>query len=134
MKSVVAKNIAIKITTEVGSYLGSAQLNVCTKAEAAKKGLLWLAACWGGALCAVPIPLVHFVAVPIGVLAGPIVGYVIFRMHHHATDLSALVGNCPSCQKSLLLGTRAANWPVPFQCPACQAHGTVTIASDGPRL
>ncbi|MGE0174083.1 MAG: hypothetical protein AB7T49_14900 [Oligoflexales bacterium] len=118
--------IQIDLTNNTAHTDGTAALNSWTKKQAISKGLKWMAACWGMALVAIPIPIVHFVAVPVCLLAGPLVGNIVYRVHNGATIVEVAKGPCPSCGKDLEIKGLSAKWPVTTPCTSCEARITLT--------
>lgn len=80
----------------------------------AARGLL---ACWGLAVAAVFLPLLHFVLVPALLLAGPVVA--LLRLGEQVTLLDVR-GACPACGREQTVGLgRAAEARLPFRCEGC---------------
>ena len=74
--------------------------------------------CWGAALVAVFIPLLHFILVPGFLIAGPIVAYFI------AGQESRVLGGegiCPSCHAPLILAPAGLHFPISDLCTRCQS-------------
>lgn len=74
---------------------------------------------WGLTLAAVFVPVVHFFAVPIGILTGPIVGWWVYHMHAQITG-----GNitCPKCNQGVKVEKQQPRWPVRELCTSCQTE------------
>lgn len=74
------------------------------------------------AMIAVFIPLLHFVLVPLLILAAPIVGFVLYGQE------SAVLGGegkCPACGADFLVAKSANKFPLNDLCTSCQ--GSVRI-------
>jgi hypothetical protein len=83
-----------------------------------RRAILALAACWGAAIAAVFLPVLHFVLVPSLLVAGPIVAYSRLRQRLTVVDVQ---GTCPACgadvREPLARGTTN---PIEFRCDACR--------------
>ncbi|HET7224531.1 MAG TPA: hypothetical protein VFK69_02365 [Candidatus Eisenbacteria bacterium] len=71
-----------------------ARLRIRNHRERLVRGALGLAGCWGLAVVAVFLPMLHFVLVPGLLIAGVALGW--HRLHEHATVAGAS-GRCPAC-------------------------------------
>lgn len=94
-----------------------------------RRAVLGWAACWGAAIAAVFLPLLHFVLVPALLIAGPMLGMA--RLGEKRT-ITRISGPCPECggEISLKPGGSAANvvrcdhcrraveWAIPAEAPA----------------
>ena len=100
----------------------TATLKHWTKGAAARKGFFALLVTWLLALAALPIPIVHFVAVPLLLCIGPIIGFVLYKTHVGRTDVrvdskSAL--HCSKCSQTLSVDSGIESWPRLERCPSC---------------
>ena len=87
------------------------------KGERMRRATLSWLACWGLAVAAVFIPVLHFVLVPALVIAGPLLGMA--RLSERAT-LERVTGACPACDHALALALKGKlAESVPFRCEAC---------------
>jgi predicted amidophosphoribosyltransferase len=87
-----------------------------------------LAKCWGLAVVAVFVPLLHFILVPALVLAGPLVARS--RWLERASVLRAR-GACPGCGAALDLPLRQpAREEVTFRCSACGRPLALRLAPE----
>ncbi len=87
------------------------------RSERMRRATIGWAACWGLAVAAVFIPLLHFILVPALLLAGPLVGR--WRWREKATVLAAR-GVCPGCGKPQSIELhQPAGESMPWRCPAC---------------
>src|ERR1700722_9394668 len=75
----------------------------------------WLL-CWGGAIAFIPIPLVHMIAIPVLLIAGPIVGSVMYGQKEVFLGGS---GTCPGCNAPLTIARSKVSWPLTDLCSAC---------------
>lgn len=81
--------------------------------------------CWGAAIVAVFMPLLHFILVPSLLLAGPVVAS--FRWRETATVLGVR-GTCPGCGAAFDASLKMPAKPeIPWRCPACGRPLTFVI-------
>jgi hypothetical protein len=121
--------IPIELTSPENKTEGIASVVVWSKKQAMKKGLRWMGACWGMALLALPIPFVHFVAVPGLLLSGPLIGTIVYKVHNAAKMIEVANGPCPSCGQEVRVKDASATWPVTASCTQCS--GKITLAPLG---
>jgi hypothetical protein len=89
------------------------------------RAVLALGACWGLAVLAVVIPILHFLLVPVLFLAGPFFAYR--RLHEEAT-VTGVRGTCPACAQEIAHTAKEAWRPLMrFDCEHC--HRRVTLES-----
>ncbi len=93
-----------------------------TSRRAFRLGMKWCGAAWLGALITLPVPLLHFVAVPACLLAGPPLGYVMYRFYRGSTEIISGNGKCPACQYEWELVKKTVDWPRLMNCPKCNAE------------
>ena len=74
--------------------------------------------CWGGAMFAVILPLIHFVLVPSLLLAGPCVA--VYLLTRESVVLGGQ-GTCPACQAALPIARTAYRFPISDVCSSCQS-------------
>ena len=85
--------------------------------ERMRRATLGWGACWGLAIVAVFIPLLHFILVPALLIAGPLVARS--RWNEKATVLGAR-GVCPGCGKPQSIALKQpAGEAMPWRCPEC---------------
>jgi hypothetical protein len=91
-----------------------------------RRGVMGLAACWGGAAVAVFLPILHFVLVPGLLGAGIAAAIVLGRQAQRVTDVR---GTCPRClaEERFQVGGRVRPTRL-TACPRC--HGNVTLLLD----
>jgi hypothetical protein len=104
---------------------GQAELRAVTPAEAKKKALTVAGICWGIALAMLPIPIVHFIAPPLLLLFGPLLGWIVYRLNRGAADVTSGGGPCPKCGAAISLAGRDATWPIQTQCSACSENVSI---------
>jgi hypothetical protein len=92
------------------------------------RAVLALGACWGLAVLAVLIPVLHFLLVPALFLAGPFFAYR--RLHEEAT-VTRIRGTCPACGQPIEHAGREAWKPLlRLDCPHC--HRRIALESSLP--
>ncbi len=96
--------------------------------DRARRALLALAGCWGAAIGAVFLPLLHFILVPALVLAGPLMAWS--RMRQRLTILD-VEGSCPACGVPLRepLGGDVDS-RLELRCEACRRALTVRLSAE----
>ncbi len=96
------------------------------KAQRTARALKTLGACWGLAVLAVLVPVLHFVLVPGLLIAGPVMALA--RLRERVTVLE-VSGPCPGCGAPMKL---AVNQPVStrmgLRCEAC--HRAIDLEPD----
>ncbi len=118
----IDQTLAIQIESAKGANQGTVVLRSVPRAVARRKGLTIWGVSWGAAVMMLPIPLVHFIAVPLLVLLGPIVGITVFKITAGAVDVVSGGGACPDCGSPVNLAGRDAHWPLDAQCEQCEAR------------
>ncbi len=93
--------------------------------DRARRALVGLASCWGAAIGAVFLPVLHFVLVPSLVVAGPIVAWSQLRQHLTVLDIE---GPCPACaapiREPLMSDTQT---PITIRCESCRRALSVRL-------
>ncbi|MBI5170884.1 MAG: hypothetical protein HZA61_15450 [Candidatus Eisenbacteria bacterium] len=100
--------------------------------ERSSRAVRALATCWGLAVLAVFLPVLHFVLVPSLLVAGPVVA--LSRLREHRTVRGAS-GTCPACGAAQAFAVSGALRDVtPVRCDACgraiSLRAPVTTAPD----
>jgi hypothetical protein len=87
-----------------------------------------LAACWGAAIAAVFVPVLHFVLVPALLLGGPL--FAMARWRERVTVMGA-DGNCPACGTPQHPRPRAAAAEhMGFRCEGCRRALELRLPSE----
>jgi hypothetical protein len=87
--------------------------------------LIGLGQCWGLAVVAVFLPVLHFILVPALLIAGPFVARARWLEHASARRMS---GTCPGCGHTIGVALRQSARPeLPFRCPDCGRPLTLRI-------
>ena len=126
------EDVVIQLESATKQTQGQAQLHAVPHQVARRKGLIGCLSCWGVALVALPIPLVHFVAPPLLLLMGPLVGFIAYKVYAGAIDIVSGGGECPNCGVSIDLSGRDAHWPLDVTCNSCQGRLLVRLSSASP--
>jgi hypothetical protein len=83
-----------------------------------RRAVLGFAACWGAAILAVFLPVLHFVLVPALVIAGPLVALSQLRQHVTIVDVE---GPCPACGAAIREKLNSdARLPIELRCEQCR--------------
>lgn len=114
-------------------YLGrpstpaSARVLARAPRERALRAVRALGTCWGLAVVAVFIPVLHFLLVPSLLLAGPLVA---MTLHGERATVVEARGACPACahEQTVALG-RAAKPRIEFRCEQCGRALALVLAS-----
>ena len=123
--------IKIVLRSARGVSPGKVHLVAVPRQEAVKKGLIGWLGCWAVAIVTLPIPLVHFIAPPLLLLIGPVIGIGVYKLYHGAVDISQGDGTCPDCGAAVAIGARPEHWPMHLSCVGCQARIIVRPEADG---
>jgi len=101
-----------------------------------RRAVLALAVCWGAAVAAVFLPVLHFVLVPALLVAGPVVAYGRLRQRLTLLDVE---GACPACGAAIREPLRTdAGAAIELRCGGCRralvvrlpAHLRRSVVSD----
>lgn len=114
-----------RLTTETAELVHHDQVAAATvrvlghtRRDRMRRAALGIGACWGAAILAVFLPVLHFILVPALVVAGPLV--FLSQLRQHATILD-VEGPCPACGAPIeeKLG-RDAQLPIQLRCEQCR--------------
>jgi hypothetical protein len=111
--------VRIESVDESRASEGEVEYQAWTKAERTKRGLKALGMAYGGAVVALFIPLVHFFAVPLLLLAGP---FIFFLISGQEEVILGGSGICPKCAQSFKIVRSAVKWPLTDLCNHCQTE------------
>jgi hypothetical protein len=95
------------------------QVTCWSKQQRRWRALRVLIFSWLAAAVSVLIPFLHFILVPLFILSGILLPYLVYQKQ------SSIVGGqtqCPHCDKALLILRSADSWPLQQVCPACNGH------------
>lgn len=98
---------------------GSCQVEFYTTAGAVRKGIMMFVLTLLGAILSILLPGLHFITVPLGVLASPFVGIYVFLSRKGAVKRMTGDFFCPECQAKNEVAFRG---PPPYssRCVQCQ--------------
>jgi hypothetical protein len=92
------------------------------KKERTMRGLKSLGIAWGLAAATILIPILHFILVPLLLLAGPI---AFFWTTNQEEILEGGSGECPDCKRKFEIIRAPVKWPLSDICNHC--HSPVKI-------
>src|SRR4051812_39604493 len=115
---IVTKKVQITHSDGVKTASGEIQIQYWNKKERTLRALKFGGMCWGGAVVAVFMPLVHFVLVPCLIIAGPI---MFFFVADRESVVLGGVGVCPGCSAALPIARAAVKFPLSDLCTSCQS-------------
>jgi hypothetical protein len=96
------------------------------KRDRVRRALLGLAACWGAAVAAVFLPVLHFVLVPALLIAGPLLAFA--RLGERRT-ITGITGPCPACGGAITLRPGGSAAAV-VRCDHCRRPVEWSLAPD----
>ncbi len=95
----------IKLSNADGdTTTGTLNFIVYSKQQRMARGLAALGICWGLAAVTLFIPIAHFVLVPGFLIAGPVAGFMRYRL---AETLEEVTGECPTCHEQVTIPVEA---------------------------
>ncbi len=99
--------------------VGCYQLAYYTRQEAINKGIRASLITLGAAILSVVLPGVHFVSVPLGILASPLVGVYFYKTRNGAAKSMTADFVCPACQAKNHVASPNITAYYVSQCAAC---------------
>ena len=117
MKCGYGLKVTLRGNYEGISTPGEIRIQHWNKRERMFRALKLGGACWGAALIAIIIPLLHFILVPGFLIAEPIVAFFIFGQE------SVILGGegiCPKCQAFVPIVRTSLRFPISELCSHCQ--------------
>lgn len=106
----------IRLMTNDGVQCGEATRIDVTRSTRIKDGFRAGALFWGLAVCCIPIPLMHFILVPLNVVLGTLRAWDFWTSPQVFTEGHA---TCPRCQMKLEMERTPAKWPLKILCEGC---------------
>jgi hypothetical protein len=98
---------------------GTVERRVWEKKERALRGFKAWMICWGIAMGAALIPLLHFILVPFFILAGP----VAFQWVNGQEEIIlGGKGTCPDCNREFEIVRTSVKWPLSDLCNHCHSQ------------
>ena len=114
------EQIPIQLTSSSGkSSQGKIEIVTWTEPDVRSKAFRFGGTVLVLALLMVPIPLIHFVAIPMVVLGPPIVFVAVYKLYGGSSDTKGS-GPCPSCGAAVDLTYQIDRWPIHEVCPRCR--------------
>ena len=95
---------------EIAPLSGSDRFKIAAKS---------LVICFLAAIVFVFIPVLHFILVPVALLAGIILFFRSFKLSNYLK--SPTVISCPQCKKEVSLKQGPFNWPILTECLQCRS-------------
>jgi len=74
-------------------------------------------------ILSVLIPVAHFILVPLGFIATPVIAFLTYRRTENIVSGTA---PCPKCQAQIQIQKRAVAWPVNETCQGCSRALSIT--------
>ena len=102
---------------------GTVELQRWDKKERTMRALKTLGGCWGLAIFCIFLPIIHFIMVPLLILAGPIVAGWIYNQEQ---VILGGKGECPNCHKEIEIVRTAVKWPISDLCNHCNSELKIT--------
>lgn len=98
---------------------GSYRLEYYSPKEARKKGVKMFWVTLGAAIFSIALPGVHFVSVPLGILASPLVGVYFYKTRKDAAKSMTADFVCPECQAKNHVAASSITAYYASQCAEC---------------
>lgn len=76
--------------------------------------------CWVAGALFILIPVLHFILVPVALVAGIILFFRSFKLTNYLHSPTEIA--CPSCKKTVALKPGPFNWPLIAECLACRSE------------
>ncbi len=99
----------------------SAELRLPTQWTHTKKALRAWLGIWGAAALCIPVPVIHLVFPPIGIVCGPFLGLLVYLKSRKEIEHISCQVTCPRCEHSFVLEEQAVHFPAYESCPHCKA-------------
>lgn len=90
-----------------------------TNNRAKKKGIRWFLFIYGVGIFSYINPALHFIVPPIWTVAGPYIGYKIYKLYNGVVEIHKGRGHCPYCHQEIRIYPLSSKWPFPAKCPKC---------------
>ncbi|WP_141730987.1 hypothetical protein [Oligoflexus tunisiensis] len=111
----------MRVVSSGKEITGSARIVHVTQRDAVLRGLKTFALTVLAALATIIIPGVHFISVPGGLIAAPIVGVMVFMKSRGAVKGMSGSFTCPQCGGSNVLDYQEGKPPYYGSCPTCKS-------------
>lgn len=93
-----------------------------SRRERLVRALRTLGIWWFAALLAVPVPIFHFIAVPLLLFVGICAAFMVYR---RTSTVLGGYGRCPFCTESIEITTKPERWPLEEICTHCSKLVTI---------
>lgn len=114
------ERIAVILTEARGKITqGEIERMTWTDADVRKKSFRFGGTVLLFALLMIPIPIVHFAAIPVALLGAPIVFVAVYKLYSGASEIKGRAP-CPSCGAVVNLDFQIDRWPIHEVCPQCR--------------
>jgi hypothetical protein len=124
------RSVTLQIQCEQNSTSSeSFQLKEWEKSDGVLRAALSALAVVVIAALMLPIPIVHFAAIPVLLFGLPLAGVITFKMYSKGTDLRGTL-SCPECGATRMITRSVAYWPLSLQCLGCKKHMTIILQSS----
>jgi hypothetical protein len=110
----------LRVISNGKEVTGPAHIRRVTQRDAVLRGLKTFALTVLAALCTIIIPGVHFISVPGGLIAAPIVGVMVFLKSRGTIHGMSGSFSCPQCGQNNVLEYQVGKPPYFGSCPACK--------------
>lgn len=110
----------LRVVSSGKETTGPATIRRVTQRDAVLRGLKTFALTALAALCTIIIPGVHFLSVPGGLIASPIVGFLVFLKSRGTIRGMSGSFNCPQCGQSNTLEYQEGKPPYFGSCTSCK--------------
>ncbi len=90
---------------------------------------VWLGL-WLFAAITLPVPVAHFVTVPVGILAGPVAAWMIYRRRAGMFEIMDHSAHCPRCQGGLNFFWPQSQNTFHGKCPHCHRAFEGSLIGD----
>lgn len=121
----ISHSLQVKSKDGDKETVGSYHLEYYTKQEAIRKGIKMFVVTLVVALLTIVLPGIHFVSVPLGVLASPFVGAYIYSTRKDAAKDMAAEFVCPECDtKNHFAAHRVVSH---YECKCAQCHHELSL-------
>lgn len=100
------------------------------------KGLKAWLGLWAVALLCIPVPVMHLVITPLGLIFGPLIGALVFFKSRRMIALIEASSRCPACGEALSISFKDSTPPLYSMCSHCKAGYQVIVLkneSEAPR-
>ena len=115
------ERIPVRVTTPKSAKTAHGEIEVVTLTgpDVRGKALRFSGTVLLLAVVMLPIPLIHLVAIPMGLLGPPIAFFAVFKLYGGSSETKGSAP-CPSCGAAIDLTYQIDRWPLQEICPGCR--------------